>query len=96
MKQPKHTPGPWRVERHDGKTEIWSQNHFVARVDDALFMSAKKHGLEDGNARLIAAAPEMLEALASALNFINGYGEQTKAGIIYEIKSAIAKARGES
>jgi hypothetical protein len=46
------------------------------------------------NARLIAAAPELLEALKSAVNYCNGYGATTKAEMIYELKSAIAKATG--
>lgn len=64
-----HTPGPWRVNGIDGALEGWkvtdtgpTQDHdgdgaseYVATVYD------------EGNARLIAAAPELLEALKSIL-----------------------------
>jgi len=55
----KHTPAPWHVALNDRGTanEIWSYDGWVAtlqpRIDDE----------EDANARLIAAAPELLAAL---------------------------------
>lgn len=66
----KHTPGPWKVEVHkDGQlpdwnsqtkhTEIWSQNTHVATIHEHV----RKNSPDAANARLIAAAPEMLEAL---------------------------------
>jgi hypothetical protein len=100
--KPKFTPGPWKVEKHDGKTEIWSASHFVATTYHALFYSAEKHGLEPQNANLLAAAPDMFEALRC---FIEGFDEKKngkdtrqkylgKAIILGEY--ALAKARGES
>jgi hypothetical protein len=63
----KHTPGPWKVERHgmnfqdcDTDTEIWNQNTHIATINEAH----GQHEVDDqANARLIAAAPEMLDAL---------------------------------
>lgn len=61
-----HTKGPWKVEQHEGQIEIWSGNHFIATTSHDLFFSAKKHGFEQPNANLIAAAPELLEELEKA------------------------------
>ncbi len=57
----KHTPGPWKV---DGDTYITAHSLIIAHC--------KQNGslkLEDAqaNARLIAAAPELLEALEYAV-----------------------------
>ncbi len=68
----KHTPGPWRAEDHG---EVQShrgrmvtirdqRNIHVATVDG---LDASVRGQELANARLIAAAPELLEALEQLL-----------------------------
>lgn len=63
-----HTPGPWTVER-DG------QGNIVIGApkpnDDARYLwiaevTPSNNGEHEANARLIAAAPEMLEALRNA------------------------------
>lgn len=33
----KHTPGPWKVEKHETKLEIWSNNQFIATPNHNLF-----------------------------------------------------------
>lgn len=69
---PKHTPGPWAITEKRltaGATlNVWSPrdaegSHFVvARVDAGL-----SHEEGGANARLIAAAPFLLEALTTIL-----------------------------
>lgn len=68
----KHTPGPWRLEKgkfdwqlygNDGYN-ISSFNIYDAEIED-------EPELEKANAQLIAAAPEMLEALKEARNAID-------------------------
>lgn len=61
--QNKHTPGPWTATGHDGKQCViiecdWGS---VAKV---LPIGAQDQ--ETANARLIAAAPDLLEALEDA------------------------------
>lgn len=62
-----HTPGPWRVSASSRSYEIWAgrnEDHprFLAEIPDVAMGSPS--GLKDkANARLIAAAPELLEAL---------------------------------
>lgn len=54
----KHTPGPWRSEQHGGKMEIWNQNTHIATIN-TLHVAGPVD--DAANARLIAAAPELLE-----------------------------------
>lgn len=59
----KHTPGPWRVGESCRVADIKAgYNALIARVE---IESAGDRG--DANARLIAAAPDLLEALKHAL-----------------------------
>lgn len=62
----KHTPGPWKVVIRDidnqkiKKATCINDSHWV---DTTSGISIADIGLSEPNARLIAAAPEMLEAL---------------------------------
>ncbi len=59
-----HTPGPWRVDRSD-----WGQPQFINAGDTplvALWGYVSEKTTVEANARLIAAAPEMLEALKAS------------------------------
>lgn len=86
-----HTPGPWFISyTHDGNTEI--------AIDDAPGINGQRdydlvtvtHGDPDelrANARLIAAAPELLAALEHVLD------RATMPGFLRDkVKAAIAKA----
>lgn len=52
-----HSPGPWSVHPHFSSRVIGPDESKIADV------SYRPHTEEDANARLIAAAPEMLEML---------------------------------
>jgi hypothetical protein len=56
-----HTPGPWEIESTHGITVGPADNGFVCRVRYAT--TAKQRDEAFANARLIAAAPDLLEAL---------------------------------
>ncbi|WP_313087234.1 hypothetical protein [Stutzerimonas nitrititolerans] len=84
------TPGPWATYRdqlsvgetqgHSGICEVW-----------------ERHGGQGfENARLIAAAPDLLEALESAQMAIMGYTHQNAITLaaLEKARAAIAKARG--
>ena len=94
-----HTQGPWRIgEPRDG---------FIGNVlaDNPRRLLAQVT-VQDGeqtlaNARLIAAAPDMLDALETALEMlVDSWGEeQIAAGddqVANVLKAAIAKAKGEA
>jgi hypothetical protein len=59
----RHTKGPWKVEIHNGHFEVWANAQFIATTHSDLFKSAKKAGLQEANAKLIASAPSLLKAL---------------------------------
>lgn len=87
-----HTPAPWIVRG----------NSIVAdETEDRLEMRVRIHsGNRDdikANARLISAAPELLDALQAILEFPSGqYSECDGYDAAYEnARSAIAKATGE-
>lgn len=104
----KHTPGPWLTQwEHDGDESIWSR-------DGGMHMIATCHAEDDrvipakANARLIAAAPDLLEALEAhqgvsqllaelefCLDEERGEIERQLRDIEEQARAAIARARGE-
>ena len=113
----KHTPGPWAATKADGKwlASEWEPTHphncycTWTEVQDsnghalALVFAESDTPERDANARLIAAAPELLEALAGLRASIGrmpadmsrpGWGEIVAA--LFEADDAIAKAKGEA
>jgi len=94
MSDTKHTPGPWDVQ-NKGRLGTSSARHEVVQgvnVDGSVNLKkiVKMPDLSEqsyANARLIAAAPELLEACEIALTKKGDY-----LGIL---ELAIAKAKGE-
>ena len=101
----KHTPGPWHVTA--GHRSI--RPSFISPGENGGFAICEMYA--DGrdftaNARLIAAAPELLEALEEAVacgmvpvssvheGGAVGYSRQVKCADM--IRAAIAKARGQA
>ncbi len=90
--QTTHTPGPWYASldglNADGGIRQARTNKIVA--------SGIEVGLEEGiaNARLIAAAPDLLAALELAIPMIDRYAAGS-ATVLDTMRSAIAAARGE-
>ena len=69
MSNVKHTPGPWRIDPGPG----FSRNR-IEDADGICVAFAWGLGLEaDANARLIAAAPDLLVALKEAADPIAGH-----------------------
>ena len=76
---PVHSNAPWRIEGENVKTAISSGckhiamvNYFDCGIGDPRSISKEEH---EANARLIAAAPEMLEALRRVDNYFTQPGE---------------------
>jgi len=82
----KHTPGPWHVDAGDYKYHIYysreQSDHYFAEVDGNDDDEAK------ANARLIAAAPDLLRALKHAVR----WHDQLHQSDIDLMEKAIAKA----
>lgn len=98
----KHTPGPWHVADMIGKEEDETDFrlcfHAIKAGDE--FVSSTWAGPHIANARLIAAAPELLDALIHIEEYWNRDQNDTAMSdalwhIIDVAQEAIAKARGE-
>lgn len=90
----KHTPGPWEVTPTLGETAI-TIPHEKAGIAYDRVCSVSPHiriGDFEANARLIAAAPEMLEILQKLDAYHNLYVSMNDRA---QIKSVIAKATKE-
>lgn len=104
MSDRKHTPGPWNLsESHSGADRsvfALSPKHqnpiWIARVyngDGSIHTPAP---IRDANARLIAAAPDLLEACEETLRLHDLSEDDRLAGVIgIAIRAAIAKAKGD-
>ncbi len=81
MKQgTKHTPGPWAVE---GLIESNGVGAYRIVESNNTYAIADVYEIEgrEPNARLIAAAPELLEALRMLINYKNAHGKLTQKGL---------------
>ena len=101
-----HTPGPWTIPdwRQLGKIDVVADTVKVA----AVYLQPDKNikrgwPTEEANARLIAAAPELLESLTKLVNGMGGLGSADvmahRADIpivwVQEALTAIGKATKE-
>lgn len=95
MADTKHTPGPWKPHFEEA---YYVTGPDLGRV--AMMMNLKgAHGLggrrsgdeSAANCRLIAAAPDLLEALRRAINVLDATGATDNANAA---RAAIAKATG--
>jgi len=95
----KHTPGPW-VTDPEGHIRAPYPNHApgisIARM--TCFGAHDVHMAMGANAALISAAPDMLEALESALALLQDPdATDTDADKVETLlEAAIAKAKGEA
>lgn len=98
----KHTPGPWVVDPCSAREiSLESNKHFVI----ASIINADPDGNRQNkwffgeeskaNAKLIAAAPCLLEALDSLLITAEGYGMGENCAAYLSARAAIAKATGQ-
>ncbi len=92
----KHTPGPWQVGMafdNYGATEIAIEHMTTA---GNLIIAVALDGLQgqDANARLIAAAPDMLEALKACVEFWRDVEIPCDVDLHDKVTDAIFKATG--
>lgn len=93
-----HTPGPWKLEITDtGFRVIYSdstlRSHIAALHEAAL---CEEHGDTFANARLIAAAPDLLDALDWALRQIEDDLDPDHQAAFDAARSTLRKAKGEA
>ena len=89
----KHTQGEWWVDEFN-RVRSCDSDGFIAHMSDGGFPHDCEPLYDEetqaANARLIAAAPEMLEALENAV-----CGDRIKDDVWEKMIAAISKARGE-
>ena len=81
-----HTPGPWTVD-----------NQSIHGPDGIRFLAVAGEGAGQANARLIASAPELIDALEAVLPDLEHYVATHGPGPdkrLAAARAAIAKARG--
>jgi len=84
-------PGPWNIGTKNG-ARVWSENGETLIADADVSESLRKE-IKKANARLIAAAPDLLEALKVARHMIVEDG--TPIGwSVSRLDEVIAKATG--
>lgn len=95
-----HTPGPWIIEAPSDYAIRDKANGFlIARCPYNHSEGASDERREStANARLIAAAPELLQALKDALYCLEtvakNEGFDIEVGVVPQARAAIAKATG--
>lgn len=92
----KHTPGPW-VWDEDGAALRAPGKRIVLRDGEGIWNlwnnPSLKGGMGEANARLIAAAPDLLEALQRVLRHIPAEaGGASLSDDVHRAQKAIAKA----
>lgn len=104
MTTAQHTPGPWTYDKGDDYVRENATGYCLARVfEDSEHPDPKytEQLPQEANARLIAAAPELLEALKRAVTeTIDAFkddpiGQEYTSGWLSEACAAIAKAMGQ-
>ena len=82
------TPGPWRIKE-------WPYRHIRSDAGCVFANDYKPYA----NARLIAAAPDLYEALEWAVNHFDGNTKcnaNQETNCIEKCRDALAKARGDA
>lgn len=97
----KHTPGPWSISKHvdergDGHITIrglptagFPIGVHICKVNESVEIK-----LDGANSKLIAAAPDLLEACRWAVEMLPAVDDETVHGARARCRNAIAKAEG--
>ena len=106
MKEFKGTPGPWRVsEKRGDLIDIRHNSNGIGAISlNLAHVVARQSWLKEAeaNAKLIAAAPELLEACLRLRNQLYAAGYDSKENslnptedLLFQTEQAIAKALGK-
>ncbi len=98
------TPGPWRVgltrtkvgRRYVDSLAVFPNNGTTVCVVSSHALIQRDSARDEANARLIAAAPELLAALVDLANNVetdlSGYWTESTSNFMQQARAAIAKA----
>ena len=89
-----HTKGPWEIETKGSR-------HFIDGADQLTVAYVDRAGVRDrqeieANARLIAAAPELLAALIGMMNRYGDKSPHPTCDASISARAAISKAKGNA
>lgn len=100
-----HTPGPWKVVNHPRVAHVDSMRsvgHGANGMASIVWLTGGALA-QEANARLIAAAPDLLAALKAARAFVaqragwsGSHNDKVAEQVLVEVDAAIAKAEGKS
>jgi hypothetical protein len=94
-----HTSGPWKITHNTTPGQFVTETKIRDKTNGVI---ATMHINSENNARLIAAAPELLAALIESLNYVvmRGAGMDLSQEALNElcagIRAAISKAEGNA
>lgn len=92
LPQAEHTIGPWHIGQRQTRTEI--SGFSLIRPERADF-APLAYVASEADARLIAAAPELLEACKAAVPLLDDYVQgQRGCDVADQLHAVIAKAEG--
>lgn len=88
-----HTKGPWRIEVDDSAAQVAGYPNIISDDYTVVGTEGMFGDIETdyANAHLIAAAPELLDALRGAVDAMDAAGMSC-----HEERAAIAKAEGKA
>ena len=97
----KHSPGPWFIAKHSPRFRIIRTNGGleIARSVKSQYFDLRPDDEQQSNLRLLAAAPDLLEAARMMADLVDDLLVQAGANYADELaaaRAAIAKATGAS
>jgi hypothetical protein len=94
MTDPKFTPGPWEVKYKNGETQLLMSDGDIHMCNMHYYPWVPEN---DADWHLIAAAPDLYEALEAVLSSIPDMGNYYDGAedAFEQARTALAKARGD-
>ena len=90
-----HTPAPWSVEvDHSSNAPEFIRTYVDGEMYDLASVLCDETGNATANARLIAAAPDLLAALQNVAACFDANDPDSMANAMADARAAIAKATG--
>lgn len=109
LQVPTFTPGPWCSKNSptlDDRGQLVTRKFFVQQANGGMYVAemvggfSPCYGTPEANARLIAAAPDLLLAVHMLLEILREYrtgeGEQSPHERLKFVEAVVAKIRGQA